>query len=326
MSDSPSLSVIVPVYNAQHTLPRCLESLVNQTLSSLEIICVNDGSTDGSLELLRSYARRDKRVIVIDQPNSGSAGKPRNIGLRHVRAPFVTFVDADDYMETDAYARLLPLMEDGIDLLRFGAHVENENPNPYDDFYRSLLDTGEDRIDEAGGAFYFSSDPHIWNKIFKTSLLREHGITFPEGVWAEDTAFLCMYCLFTRRVRHCSRKYYHYVRSSSSHIGQLLARKCSRNIVESILTTERVYCCMKENRCFSQQKEVLFRYMAQRAGVARCHATGLHAWRIYLILVKYMATIWLRSPQTVFSLMWGKWKTGAWPDFHSATPSTPAGR
>ena len=316
MPDSPSLSVIIPVYNAEDSLPRCLESIVNQTLRSLEIICVNDGSTDGSLAILHAYASRDERIIVVDQPNSGSGGKPRNTGLQRARAPFVTFVDADDYVELNAYAELLPQMEEDIDLLCFGSCVENAFPEPYDDFYRSVLRIEEDAVKNMDHQFLFTRDPHVWNKIFRMQVIRTHGILFAEGIWGEDNAFFCAYCLFVERYRLCSRKYYHYVRSGDSFMGHLLNKKASRAAIDSIYSTGHLYKCLKQNRCFSRHKRTLFVYMAQRASFARCHSLKKHTWRIYLLLAGYAATIWLRSPGTVVSLMYGRMKTGAWPGFH----------
>lgn len=312
MSESPSLSVIIPVYNAQSSLPRCLDSLVNQTLLSLEIICVNDGSTDESSAILHAYAQRDERIVVVDQPNSGACGKPRNVGLRRARAPFVTFVDADDHVELNAYAELLPKMEDDIDLLCFGSYVENTSPEPYDDFYRSVLYIGEDTDKEMDDSFLFTRDPHAWNKIFRTQVIRTHEIFFPEGICGEDNSFFCAYCLFARRYRLCSQKYYHYVRSGDSYMGKLLNKQASRAAVDSIRSTGHFYKCLKRNRSFSRHKRVLFIYMAQRASFARCHSLKKHAWRIYLVLAEYAATIWLRSPGTVFSLLWNKKRTGSW--------------
>lgn len=312
MSDSPSLSVVIPVYNAQHSLPRCLDSLVNQTLRSLEIICVNDGSTDESSAILHAYARRDERIIVVDQPNSGAGGKPRNAGLQRARAPFVTFVDADDYLDADAYAELLPKMEDGVDLLCFGSYVENECPEPYDDFYRSVLHIEEDAVKNMDRHFLFTRDPHVWNKIFRMQVIRTYGLLFAEGIWGEDNAFFCAYCLFAERYGLCSRKYYHYVRSGNSFMGHLLNKKASRAAIDSIRSTGHLYACLKRNRCFSRHKRTLFIYMAQRASFARCHSLKKHAWRIYLLLAGYAATIWLRTPGTAFSLLWSKKRTGSW--------------
>lgn len=99
MEDTPKISIIVPVYNVEAYLPQCLDSLINQTYGNLEIICINDGSPDGSGQILREYAARDSRVHVIKQENQGLSGA-RNTGLKYVTGEFIMFVDSDDWIDT----------------------------------------------------------------------------------------------------------------------------------------------------------------------------------------------------------------------------------
>lgn len=98
MTNNPFISVIVPVYNVGKYLEECLESLVNQTLENIEIICVNDGSTDNSLNVLNEYRKKDKRITVVNKANGG-VSSARNIGLRIARGEYIAFVDADDIAE-----------------------------------------------------------------------------------------------------------------------------------------------------------------------------------------------------------------------------------
>lgn len=114
---SPLISVIVPIYNMESLLPRCLDSLAAQTLRDLEIICVDDGSTDGSGGIVRKYASGDSRFRLITQENSGRA-EARNAGIRAAAAPYLGFADPDDYVEPDMYERLYRLAEEsGADMV-----------------------------------------------------------------------------------------------------------------------------------------------------------------------------------------------------------------
>ncbi len=97
-TNNPFFSVIIPVYNVGKYLEECLESLLNQTLENIEIICINDGSTDNSLSILYEYRKKDKRVIVVNKSNGG-VSSARNIGLRIARGEYIVFVDADDIAE-----------------------------------------------------------------------------------------------------------------------------------------------------------------------------------------------------------------------------------
>ena len=104
----PTLSVVVPVYNVEKYLKQCLDSLVNQTLSNIEIILVNDGSTDNSEAICQSYAERDSRIKLFSKTNGGISDA-RNFGLQKVTSPIVGFVDSDDYVDIDMFQVLMEL-------------------------------------------------------------------------------------------------------------------------------------------------------------------------------------------------------------------------
>lgn len=100
MKDTVKVSVIIPIYNAAEFLEECLDSILNQTLKEIEIICVNDGSKDNSLDILREYEKKDSRIVVVDQVNQG-AGAARNNGLEIAKGEYLSFLDADDFFEKD---------------------------------------------------------------------------------------------------------------------------------------------------------------------------------------------------------------------------------
>ena len=103
----PKVSVIIPVYNVEDYLRECLDSVINQTLKDIEIICIDDGSTDNSLEILKEYAQRDNRIFIIDRENRG-VGKSRNEGIEKANGEFVCFIDPDDlYPTNDILEKLL---------------------------------------------------------------------------------------------------------------------------------------------------------------------------------------------------------------------------
>ncbi len=106
----PKISVIVPVYNVERYLSRCLDSILSQTYSDIEIICVNDGSTDNSADILSDYAARDSRVKIVTQKNSGLS-VARNIGLKHATGQYISFIDSDDWIDVEYYEYLLGQIE-----------------------------------------------------------------------------------------------------------------------------------------------------------------------------------------------------------------------
>lgn len=126
------VSIIVPVYNSEKTLERCLESIINQTYKNIEIICINDGSVDCSLKMLKKYAKKDSRIIIVDKINEG-VSKARNIGLKKATGSYVTFVDADDYVEVTAIESMVDVFEDNnVDLVRCNYRVNYNNSEKVD--------------------------------------------------------------------------------------------------------------------------------------------------------------------------------------------------
>ncbi len=107
----PRISVIIPVYNMEKYLSRCLDSVIGQTFCDFEVICIDDGSKDKSLRVLQDYAKRDKRIVVISQPNGG-VSVARNVGLNLAKAPTICFIDADDYVHPEMLACMHKVVED----------------------------------------------------------------------------------------------------------------------------------------------------------------------------------------------------------------------
>lgn len=101
----PKLSILVPIYNVEKYLSQCLESITAQTLQDIEIICINDGSMDGSLDIIKDFAKNDNRIVIIDKPNSGY-GDSMNQGLEKATGEYIGIVESDDWIELDAFERL----------------------------------------------------------------------------------------------------------------------------------------------------------------------------------------------------------------------------
>ena len=122
----PLVSIIIPVYNVERYLRKCLDSICGQTHRNLEILCVNDGSTDGSAAILEEYAARDKRIKIFSQKNAGQ-GAARNLALNHATGEWVTGVDADDFLAIDAIEYACSGISDSVDIINFGILVIWEN-------------------------------------------------------------------------------------------------------------------------------------------------------------------------------------------------------
>lgn len=210
------LSIIIPVYNAAAFLPRCLDSLVGQTYSNLEIICVNDGSTDGSAAILDEYAAKDARIKVIHQKNAG-VSVARNAGLDVATGEFVTFVDADDWVEQDAYEKVLACFTEEFDVVCFGASVDGSCTDECKADLERLLDMrvkGELWVTGFAAAFLNAC---IWNKVWRRSVIEQSAVRFVEGMrYSEDECFFYCTLAGVRKLWLMQDKLYHYVQHPMS--------------------------------------------------------------------------------------------------------------
>lgn len=181
----PLVSVIIPVYNVEKYLPACLNSVINQTHKNLEIICVNDGSPDNSPQILKEYAKKDKRFVIIDQKNKGLSGA-RNEGMKHVTGEFCCFLDSDDAYYPDFIKRLLQIQkETDADIVECRAaksrSPEKLDANPKMDSRYKVL---KNALKTVGTHRRYRVRYMVWSRIYRTELVKN--TKFIEGICYED--------------------------------------------------------------------------------------------------------------------------------------------
>ena len=180
MTDSPHISVIVPVYNTEKYLSRCLDSICGQTYRNLEILCVNDGSTDGSAAILDAYAAKDPRIRIFNQPNAGLAAA-RNTGLQQAKGKWITGVDSDDYLEPDAYEYALKTEAEDVDIICFGTNIiwKDSPPLPHMETFYAICEQG---TQEPSSEILASTNDSFCNKLFRRDLIQRTESVFPTGL------------------------------------------------------------------------------------------------------------------------------------------------
>ena len=206
------ISAIIPVYNTALELPRCLDSALGQAFEGLEVIAVDDGSTDGSPEVCARYAQRDARVRVLIVPHGG-AGAARNAGLNVARGAYVLFLDSDDALEDGALQALWEAAwAEKLDIVRCCRRLE--------DARGARVETRRARLPRevlAGAAFFREAvergaySCHVGTGLFRRAFLAEAGIRFPEGIVCEDELFMPEALLRARRVRYIDRCLYRHI-------------------------------------------------------------------------------------------------------------------
>lgn len=212
MKNNPLISVIVPVYNVEEYIEECLESIVNQTYPSLEIIVVEDGSTDESRQRIQKYLS-DDRILFIEQKNKGLSGA-RNTGMSKASGEFILFVDSDDYIDVNLLSDLVPLMQDNqLDLIRFNGMaftdgMEKTINQKYYDFSHRLVENHIYKEDSfKANSRTFVSPVYLY--LTRRSVLTKHDLTFREDIIHEDELFTPQVFVHIKRMMYVNAFYYY---------------------------------------------------------------------------------------------------------------------
>lgn len=224
----PKVSVIIPVYNTEKYLRKCLDSVVNQTLKEIEIICVDDGSTDSSLAILKEYAQKDNRIRVIESSCNKGAAVTRNKGLEITKGEYLSFVDSDDYVDIDFYEKLYTkAKEKDYDLVKCPRKRFEVNG----EVSIGLL---SEQI-KKDGIYAFCYE---WQSaIYKASLIKDNNIRFvPEIIKAQDIVFLNNVILKTKTYALIHNTFYNYQRRENSLHSKFLSKKKYKSAVLAIKT------------------------------------------------------------------------------------------
>ena len=219
------VSVIIPIYNAENYLKQCLDSIVGQTLKDIEIICVDDGSTDGSAEILREYQEKDARITVIRQENAG-AGAARNKGLDKAKGKYLSFLDADDFFEPDMLEEAYKSAEeDKADYVIFKSgqyNTETDEYNypkwvfqeihipPYTPFTYRQLTRNIFRV-FVGWA---------WDKLYSREFVIDNNLRFQEQRTSNDLLFVFSALVVAKRISVCRKVLVHQRRDSSDSLSK----------------------------------------------------------------------------------------------------------
>lgn len=258
----PIISVIVPVYNVEKYLAKCLDTILAQTFSNIEIICVNDGSTDNSRKILAQYAQKDSRVKIVDKKNGGLSSA-RNAGMKVATGEFYSFIDSDDWIEETMLEKLYNSMVSlNTDISICAVHQYDETNQRIDDsnpYY--TLGYFDESFDNKAFS-YVDTKPFLldvcvmaWNKLYRKSFIDECNAEFPEGLIFEDGPFFFSIFFKTQRVS-IVRDFLYYYRINRS--GSII-QKAGKKFLNVIDVVELMYNKVKEIPDFEDVKYTFFR-------------------------------------------------------------------
>jgi len=250
------VSIIIPVYNVEKYLSQCLDSIINQTLKEIEIICVNDGSTDSSPQILEEYALKDERIKIIKQENNG-VGASRKAGLEFANGEYIAFVDSDDWVELDTYEKLYKnAISNNSDVVMYDTKRYDENKDEYSyyegfdianhlndsniDFNRFIFNYKDIK------PFFLNRSFSAWSKIYKSEFLKGYDdFYFPKNVSCEDVPFHVQVLLRAKRISFLNEKLYNY-RTSNINSEMNYFRK-SRKVFDIFTIVDKVKQILIEN-------------------------------------------------------------------------------
>lgn len=203
----PKVSIIVPVYNVEKYIDKCLSSLVNQTLNDIEIIIVNDGSIDNSEHIILKYKEKYPSKIVYLKKENGGLSDARNFGMPYAKGDYIAFLDSDDYVELDTYEKL------------YNRAIQTDADMVECDFYweysdKKIHDTSANYKDESD--MYANARVVAWNKLYKKDLIINSGIKFPKGLRYEDLEFFYKILPQLKKIELINEPLIHYVQRDDS--------------------------------------------------------------------------------------------------------------
>lgn len=240
------ISVIIPVYNTEKYLSRCLDSVLNQTFQDIEVVCINDGSTDNSLKILRQYAKKDKRIKLMSQENKGLS-VTRNVGLKNISGKYVSFIDSDDYIDRNYYEWLIGLMEkNDADIVMAGMRTVNDgiisdNITPdimTDDFIEKIKNL---------------PNGSTCDKLYKANLFKN--LEFPVGRYYEDNIVLLKIMYIANKVIFTNKVSYYYFINNSG-----ICRSTDNTIIkkrnEDMLYSAKMMLNFAKKHGFEQSEDI----------------------------------------------------------------------
>lgn len=204
------LSIIVPVYNVEKYLPKCLDSLVHQSYEDFDVLVVNDGSTDASQDIIDQYAKKYPNIIKPLIKENGGLSDARNFGLNQSQSPYVAFVDSDDYVDLDLYALMMGAIENNeADIAVCDLIYE------YEDGTQKISSAGDfNLIDNTSNVSRLNLNNSACNKVFRRELVLSK--PFIKGIWYEDLATVPLIMLDAKTIVKIENSFYHYLQRESS--------------------------------------------------------------------------------------------------------------
>lgn len=280
------VSVVVPVYNGADSIGECLDNLANQTLKELEIICVNDGSKDNSLEIINDYIKKDSRIRVVTQENSGLSAA-RNTGIKNTKTPFVMFCDCDDIFAPTMCEKMVTAIEENeVDVVACGTEVEykaHAEIAESDTNYYRIKFSGRNFINDEITA---KTDVSVCDKIFRMDLIKEYNIEFPVKLNNEDYYFYNAYMSIAETIFFINQKLYKYIR----HEDSIMSENFEGNTYspDHLLVAKKLFAFYKKNGFLKKHTDFFWNQFSESYWFSHEHSAKKYHKKIYILAKEFI--------------------------------------
>ena len=236
------VSIIIPIYNAENNISKCIESILKQTYSNIEVLCINDGSKDNSKEILEKYQKEDERIIIINKENSG-VSDTRNLGISHAKGDYVMFIDADDYIEKNYIKEMINIANKyECDHVISGYTEVNNNQKKEKTIYRDKEETFDITYPkEINNAFKTSEFNPCWKQLISRKLLLKNKIKFNKEIkYGEDMLFSLECYVKSKKTMYLKKFGYYYTMNETSVMRKKDIESHKKYYSDNKLTTELI--------------------------------------------------------------------------------------
>lgn len=241
------ISVIVPVYNTEKYLKKCLESIINQNFQDIEIIIINDCSTDNSLNIIKEYMKQDGRIILVNKKINEGVSIARNLGMKLAKGEYIFYIDSDDWIEQNYFKDMYnKALQENADMVISDFYKDFDNGKVI--YIKDQGEYIEEKIDVLKKIFLFKSFPSVCNKLIRKNLYLKNEILYPKEIsMGEDLYTSSRLIYFSRKIIKCNKAYYHYIQNPESAV---------REKIKNLNKVKDIYFVVKELEEFFTSKNI----------------------------------------------------------------------
>jgi len=284
----PIISIIVPVFNTAQYLARCIDSLLLQDFNDIEIVCINDGSTDDSLSILEQYEKLDPRIIIVSQKNAGLAAA-RNAGISVSKAPYIMFCDSDDWFEHKTCSTMLgALLKYNVDLAICGVSMIYDVPEELimdENEYFRLRFSGREPVTLS---LILQTNVSSCNKIFRRDIIDKYQISYPEGFLYEDSFFYDTYMSVSTSIFFVDSQLYNYYRHPNSIMSGTYRK--TKSSIDHLYHAFRFYDFLHDRSIFPENSDYFWSRFLEYYEFAILHSNSANQRAVKKAAKRFLRT------------------------------------